>query len=504
MKSLIILLLAAAPQINANIYTHILPLVKLFRSDQKLCSKLNDTLFQKLHQNESWEVKNDAGITSSSFELPGNLMDIEGSQSRRLVRKHFSFYDKDGELVLEMSTKLPRNADIDELMKDGTVKNIFPVNYQIIEYVNQNDGGYSDYFYLIEGERCKAEFSERSDKLVRKKCWSHPSLCWGPKLECLLNDDESTSCYNFFTGEGKKKDKPNEIHYSVNIGERIFWKTHLLMKDISSQNDLTMYRWKCTDEGRHVTCDQVDDRNGLANKNLFKRDQELCKKLNRSYFSGAELPKIEYEEYNLLHNNYTLPGNWFDVEGVECNDLVTKTFVFNYKGESSVGISTKLPRDADVNELMLDKTVRKIFPVNYKITDYEYNTHFLIEGERCKAQYDKASNKLINKRCWNTPSFCRGSRANCILNDDENRFCYDAYTGEGLGERKPGEVFYSMDIGERLYWALHARNYRDGENSDVWYYKWDCKDSGKYVFCDFITDGEYPLLILKTLSGHKG
>lgn len=506
MKSVIILLLTAALAINANIYTHILPLVKVFNNDQELCLKLNETLFRQLPQNESWELKNDASLSSSSFMLPGNLIDLDGSQSSGLVNKCFSFYDKDGKLVLKMSTKLPRDADINELMKDGTVKNIFPVNYQVIEYVNPNEKGFSDFFYLIEGERCKAEVDRRSGKLVRKRCWKHPTLCWGPKFECLLNDDESTSCYNFFTGEGKKKNKPNEIHYSLNIGERIFWKTHLLMKDIDSQNDLTMYRWKCIDKGEHVTCDHLDDRNGLSNKNLFSSDQELCKKLNKSLFDNAELPKVEFEEYNLLRNDYTLPGNFFDVEGVESNNLVTKTFVFNYKDESTVEITTKLPRDANISELMLDKTVRKIFPVNYKITDYKFNEYFLIEGERCKAQYDKASNKLINKRCWNTPSFCRGSRANCILNDDENRLCYDAYTGEGGGRRRPGEVFYSMDIGERIYWTLHARNYMNEgeENSDVWYYKWECKDSGKYVFCDFITDGEYPLLILKTLSGHKG
>lgn len=512
MKSLAVLLISVVPLLNANILLYILPFANLFNSEQELCQRLNKTLKSALHGDISWKTRDDGVRTeSSSYVLPGNFFDLEGKQSNDLVTKHFTFnYDPVRKLALNITTKLPRQANINELMRDGTVRTIFPVNYQISEYTYDNDGVKAS-FYLIQGERCKAKYNRKRGILTNKRCWNTPSLCRGSQGECLMNDDENVDCYDAVTGEGKKQDRSNEIHYSVEIGERIYWKSHFNMNLYhASGSDHSLYKWKCTDQGEHVTCDYVDydSVNSLKNRNLFKSNQKLCKKLNNTLNSEQNdlIDMPSFEEHSLFDDLYTLPGNFFDVEGEESDDLVTRKFLFNYN-KPILNITTKLPRNVNFNELISDKTMRNIFPANYRISVHSDDRiggvyYYLIEGERCKAEYDRTTKKLVNKRCWDTPSFCRGFRANCILNDDENRLCYDAFTGEGEQQRKPGEIHYSMDVGERVFWKIHPIKNREGYKA--WTYKWNCTDLKEYVFCDFIVDGEYPVLTLKTLSGFKG
>lgn len=518
MKSIVMLLVTLAPCLSLN------PLQELdkaqLKTDQEICKKLNETIYSIVFNRTKWMVINNEdliGDSDKSYMLPGNYLDVEGKNAADddLITKEFSFYYSAEKPVFNMTTKLPRNANVSELMSDGTVKNIFPVKYHIEEFYVRSLSGEVISFFLIQGERCKAKYNENIFELTNRRCWSAPSFCRGSKEQCVQNDDENSLCYDSSTGEGKKKNNPEEIHYSLEIGERIYWKSQLRREadNWNSRSDPLFYRWDCDDLGERVTCSHVDDQvNPLENENLFNSDQELCKNLTELN-SPPKRSDEQYERASFFDETYVLPGNLFDVEGREddSENWVTKNFVFNYRmpfvygHENSVlNISTKIPKNASIKDLMSDGTVRNILPVNYRITKFytkDYVSFYLIEGERCKAQYDRETKKLVNRRCWKTPSFCRGFLGNCILNDDEDSLCYDVSTQEGKRPDKPEDIHYSVNIGERVYWNVHM----EPGISDYWLIRWNCKEEVDYVFCDYIDDGDRPhITVLKTLSGYSG
>lgn len=255
----------------------------------------------------------------------------------------------------------------------------------------------------------------------------------------------------------------------------------------------------------------------LRNAKLFNANQELCKKLNKTLFDevvgGVEPGETLYygkETDSLFTRTFVIPGNFYDLEGhgvdYESKDLVNKKFVFDYGqfgyGVPVLNITTKLPRNSNLSELVPEGIVTNIFPVNYRITAFYspgYASYYLIEGERCKADFDKKSQKLTNRRCWSTPSFCKGWRGDCILNDDENALCYNLDTLAGKREEKPDEVHYSILIGEMLYWKYIT-------NEPYFFYRWNCTDLKEYVQCIYIDthDPRPHITLLKTLSGYGG
>ncbi|KAL5279395.1 hypothetical protein ACFFRR_003789 [Megaselia abdita] len=525
MKALLItLLLTIAPCLSI-----LHPLVELykikFNEEQEICKKLNQTLSSIIFNYTKWTALKDDGFnfnTSSNLKFPGNFYDfeVEGKELEEFIIKEFTFFYSDDEPVLTITTKLSPNSNLSELMPDGTVKNIFPVKYHVMEFYVEcyrecSFPGEIISFFLIQGERCKAEID--GNMVKNKRCWSTPGFCRGSKEQCIQNDDVDSLCYDAESGEGKRKEDPKEIHYSVDIGEQIYWKTPFrrLVDTWHSRSDPLLYRWNCTDFGERVKCHYVNDQtNPLRNEKLFNSNQELCKALNKT-LNDERAKRVERKfspQSEDSFDTFVLPGNYLDVEGDNTEDWVTKHFVFNYRlplvynhDKPVLNITTKIHPNTTIKDLMSDGTLRNIFPINYRITEFydvkSYFPYYLIEGERCKAEYDQETKKLTNRKCWTTPSFCRGLRGNCILNDDENSLCYDMHSEEGKGETNLQEIHYSLHIGERIFWNVHF-NPAQTNTMSYWLMRWNCTEIDEHVFCDYIDDGGRPhLTVLKTLSG---
>lgn len=134
----------------------------------------------------------------------------------------------------------------------------------------------------------------------------------------------------------------------------------------------------------------------------------------------------------------------------------------------------------------------------------------LIEGSRCKVQYDKKIEAYENVVCWEKPSFCRGSEIDCIKNDDVNHLCYDVNTNRG---RKPAEQesdtadHYLVEVGEKVYWRSHLKHFifEDGTylTANATLHKWNCNEDGSLVLCNLIFYGEGggSVQLLKSIAG---
>lgn len=265
----------------------------------------------------------------------------------------------------------------------------------------------------------------------------------------------------------------------------------------------------------------------LNNPDLFNSpEQAFCKTLNRTlYFGYDEELDYVYSEYDItysgeLTSTYVFPINFQDLEPItyDTSDLVTKKFSFFYNGlpidnrtDAIVNISTKVPRNSCIRDLTSGGRIDKVFPMRYNITkfysDFTDNRYYLIEGERCKVKYNRQTKQIVSKKCWNHPYFCRGKRFDCIVNDDENSFCYDTETGEGQKKPTSTDIPYSILIGEQIYWKVPRIIYSAAANSGAVPLKfdWICTDSGTDVLCDYVDYTDRPsVTYLKKLSAYAG
>lgn len=239
--------------------------------DYELCRKLNNSLYFGYDLMED-EIESDyAEFGYPTFEpptyvFPVSFNDIETGHynTTDLVTKRFSFFYtglpqyRRKEPIINITTKIPKDSCISELTEGGKIEQIFPIRYKISRFTPDK---IDRFYHLIEGERCKGVYNEKTQTLENKVCWNHPYFCRGPRFECIINDDIDTFCYNSGTGEGQKKIISNEIPYSVYIGELIYWRFPLLVYSVRRSNieGLWTFTWNCTDLGIDVLCDYVDD-----------------------------------------------------------------------------------------------------------------------------------------------------------------------------------------------------------------------------------------------------
>lgn len=239
------------------------------------------------------------------------------------------------------------------------------------------------------------------------------------------------------------------------------------------------------------------------NTNLFAEYPPLCSELNSSMFSMIEdfisraqppsRPKRSIQDYTFSFN-------------LTQSDVVNLNFTLN------------LETNQNVSSALINATLFRILPINYYITAYQFvnrssgfqEEFVLIEGTRCKVQFDKEIGAYDNVVCWEKPSFCRGSEIDCIKNDDVNHLCYDVKTNRG---RKPVEQngdtsdHYLMEVGEKLYWRSHLKHiiFEDGTylTAMATLNKWNCKEVGRLVLCDLIYYGEGggTVQLLKSIAG---
>lgn len=237
--------------------------------------------------------------------------------------------------------------------------------------------------------------------------------------------------------------------------------------------------------------------------NLFAEYPPLCSELNSSMFSMIE-------------------DFMSGAQSTARSKRSTKdyTFAFNITQSDVVNLNFTLNLEANqnVSSALINGTLFEILPINYYITAYQFvnrssglqEEFVLIEGTRCKVQFDRKIGAYDKVVCWEKPSFCRGSEIDCIKNDDVNHLCYDVKTNRG---RKPIEHdsetadHYLMEVGEKLYWRSHLKHFifDDGTYSTAMatLNKWDCKEDGALVLCDLIYygGGGGSVQLLKSIAG---
>lgn len=264
--------------------------------------------------------------------------------------------------------------------------------------------------------------------------------------------------------------------------------------------------------------------NPLHNPELFGRDQVLCKSLNQSlnYDHDHDYDPTFGMEDTLIRATFKFPVNFQDIEQEVQEEFVVKHFSFRYafrwihtaaeiaEEEPVLNITTNVPRNIDLQNILLKGDLSSIFPFKYNITkfhtpDPDFTPYFLIQGERCSIEYNEENNQLYNKRCWSKPGFCRGPILYCLLNDSENSLCYDALTGEGFRDENPRRIPYSFFIGELIHWRIHERYLFDDWADGPWTFSWNCTEFGDDILCDCLDDRPRPsLLVLKTMAGYSG
>lgn len=237
------------------------------------------------------------------------------------------------------------------------------------------------------------------------------------------------------------------------------------------------------------------------NTNLFDDYPPLCSELNTSMFSiidefksGAHLkssPRVKRST-----RDYTFSFNLTEFDVINLN--------FTLFLEPGHNISTAL----------INGTLFRILPINYYITAYQFvnrssgfkEEFVLIEGTRCKVQFDEQIEAYGNVVCWEKASFCRGSEMDCIDNDDVNHLCYDVKTNRGKNRRDSGD-YYLVELGEKIYWRSHLKHFifEDGTylTANATLNKWSCTEYGTLVLCDLIYYGEGggSVQLLETLAG---
>lgn len=178
-------------------------------------------------------------------------------------------------------------------------------------------------------------------------------------------------------------------------------------------------------------------------------------------------------------------------------DIYNFTFIYEHDPDKFLNVKLNLRLDPGqtVASLMPEGTLLNILPINYKLTWYSFtlepnrNDDFiLIEGKRCKFQYDRDLKTYREEVCWEKPSICRGWIDECIANDDIDHLCYDTVSKEGKRDSGCSSELYSSDLGEKLYWFTHSSYfiYDDGtyfsanRSLDIW----DCQQDGFSVVCN--------------------
>lgn len=241
------------------------------KKNQQFCRKLNRTLVygypKKLNAFDIYDDYGEVRVkepTLRSYRFPVNFHNIKRvfGKEKDLVTKTFSFsyslLTGKNTPAFKISTKVPRNTCISSLTRRGKMYKLFPTHYRVTKYYSKHT---DERYYLIEGKRCKILYDKNSKKYKKKVCWSHPYFCRGRRAACLLNDDISTFCYDTMTGEGQLKKGSSSIPYSLLIGEMIYWKapTTNVGKPLSKNDRPMTFTWNCTDFGKTVWCDYLED-----------------------------------------------------------------------------------------------------------------------------------------------------------------------------------------------------------------------------------------------------
>lgn len=238
---------------------------------QSFCRKLNQTLafgYPKYLDETYSEYDTTYESEPPTYRFPVNFNDVDPvfGDGIALVTKKFQFVytllDGKRDPLIEITTKVPRDVCIRELTEGGKMNQIFPVHYKVTKYTSEHR---DEKYYLIEGERCKGRYDQRSRRFVDKVCWKHPNFCRGRRFDCLVNDDKNTFCYDTETEEGHKKSDKLGIPYSMYIGETIYWKVPRLIygEPLSDPRDghrgLWTFTWNCTDIRETVLCEYLED-----------------------------------------------------------------------------------------------------------------------------------------------------------------------------------------------------------------------------------------------------
>lgn len=186
-------------------------------------------------------------------------------------------------------------------------------------------------------------------------------------------------------------------------------------------------------------------------------------------------------------------------------------------------LKINLHKGQNISSLMPENTLLFILPVNYNVTVFHFERDgeikpprfVLIQGRRCKYQYNKEENLYENVTCWEEPSLCRGSLDACLDNDDADHLCFDEDTSEGKIILDPANVFeYSTTISRKIFWQSHLTHYILQYGKFLTQVpkinKWSCEevlDVTNEIFCT-ILDGGFGFgfggATLKTLSGYAG
>lgn len=248
-----------------------------------------------------------------------------------------------------------------------------------------------------------------------------------------------------------------------------------------------------------VSCDEIFPNN----TNLFADYPKLCSELNSSMFTMIE---------------DFVSGTQSTSKSKRSTQDYTFSFNITHSDVVNLNFSLSLDPGLNVSSVMPNGTLFSILPINYYVTAYEFvnrssgfrEEFVLIEGTRCKVQYDKKIEAYGNVVCWEKPSFCRGSEIDCINNDDADHLCYDVKTASGQKPVQQGSDnvdHYLVEIGEKIYWRSHLKHFifEDGTYSTAkaTLDKWNCKEEGTLVLCDLIFYGEGggSVQLLKSIAG---
>lgn len=222
---------------------------------------------------------------------------------------------------------------------------------------------------------------------------------------------------------------------------------------------------------------------------MFDDHPELCKNIYSEMWSLRDALKMMSREE--ITDKMANPRMKRDV----AKEIYNFTFIYDHDPDRFLNLNLKLDSGQMVSSMMTEGTLQNVLPINYKVTWYSFtngseenDNYVLIEGKRCKFQYDESSGKFGDEICWDKPSICKGWIDECIVNDDVDYLCYDTESNDGKRVFDTTVEYSSTDFGEKLYWFTHLSYFIFDDGSYVSAGRtlnvWDCYQNGLSVVCD--------------------